>query len=108
MNDIKQIAIEYAERSCNGEFPITYTREQVVKHTANDFMAGYNYRPSQVVAEKEVAELQELEDTLTTLIGDLGSDVISGVFLSWMDKRNEINNNRISQLEDIIKKAVEK
>lgn len=35
-------ANEYAERVCNGEFPITYTRDQVVNHTKNDFIAGCN------------------------------------------------------------------
>jgi hypothetical protein len=40
---IQEIAIEYAERVCNGQFPITYTREQVVKHTADDFIAGTNF-----------------------------------------------------------------
>jgi hypothetical protein len=33
-------SIEYAEMVCNGQFPITYTREQVVSHTAGDFNAG--------------------------------------------------------------------
>ncbi len=33
-------ASDYAERVCNGEFPIEYTKEQVVKHTKNDFIAG--------------------------------------------------------------------
>lgn len=39
---IEEKAKEYAERVCNGQFPITYTREQVVKHTAIDFIAGAN------------------------------------------------------------------
>lgn len=33
-------ASDYAERVCNGEFPIEYTKEQVVKHTKNDFISG--------------------------------------------------------------------
>ncbi len=33
-------AIEYAERVCNGQFPITYTIEQVIARTAGDFNAG--------------------------------------------------------------------
>lgn len=38
-----EIANSYAERVCNGIFPITYTREQVVKHTAGDYLAGMEY-----------------------------------------------------------------
>jgi hypothetical protein len=40
MEKIKQNASEYAELVCNGDFPITYTREQVVNHTKGDFIAG--------------------------------------------------------------------
>jgi len=40
--ELKKVSIEYAERVCNGEFPITYSREQVVNHTANDFTEGWN------------------------------------------------------------------
>lgn len=36
---IEEKAKLYAERVCSGNFPIEYSREQVVKHTANDFMA---------------------------------------------------------------------
>lgn len=39
---IAQKAKKYAERVCNGKFPIQYTREQVVKHTISDFIAGAN------------------------------------------------------------------
>lgn len=38
-----KVAKEYAERVCSGDFPITYTREQVVKHTASDYQAGIDY-----------------------------------------------------------------
>lgn len=41
--DIEKTAEEYAERVCNGGFPIEYTREQVVKHTKDDFIAGANF-----------------------------------------------------------------
>lgn len=37
---IEKKAKEYAERSCNGQFPIEYSREQVVKHTTQDFIEG--------------------------------------------------------------------
>lgn len=40
--ELKKVSREYAERVCNGEFPITYNREQVVNHTANDFTEGWN------------------------------------------------------------------
>lgn len=40
--ELKKVSREYAERVCNGEFPITYSREQVVSHTANDFSEGWN------------------------------------------------------------------
>lgn len=40
--ELKKISRLYAERVCNGEFPITYNREQVVNHTANDFTEGWN------------------------------------------------------------------
>lgn len=40
--ELKKVSREYAERVCNGEFPITYNREQVVNHTANDFAEGWN------------------------------------------------------------------
>ena len=41
-SELKRISSEYAERVCNGDFPITYSRDQVVNHTANDFIAGWN------------------------------------------------------------------
>ena len=40
--ELKKVSREYAERVCNGEFPITYNREQVVNHTVNDFTEGWN------------------------------------------------------------------
>lgn len=40
---LKKTANDYAERVCNGTFPIEYTREQVVKHTSNDFIAGVEF-----------------------------------------------------------------
>jgi hypothetical protein len=42
MENIEQKATQYAERVCNGGFPITYTREQAVNHTKGDFIAGAN------------------------------------------------------------------
>jgi len=40
--ELRTKAFDYAESVCSGGFPIEYTREQVVKHTANDFIQGYN------------------------------------------------------------------
>jgi len=38
---LEKISTDYAERVCNGQFPITYNRDQVVKHTADDFKEGW-------------------------------------------------------------------
>lgn len=43
ITELQKVATEYAERVCNGGFPITYSREQVVKHTADDFITGATY-----------------------------------------------------------------
>jgi hypothetical protein len=40
---INSVAFDYANRVCNGEFPITYTRQQVVIHTMNDYAAGMKH-----------------------------------------------------------------
>lgn len=40
----KIAADNYAERVCSGEFPIEYTRAQVVKHTSNDFLEGAKWQ----------------------------------------------------------------
>jgi hypothetical protein len=50
MKKIKQEANEYADRVCNGGFPITYTREQVVTHTEGDFIAGATWFKNKVLA----------------------------------------------------------
>jgi len=52
--NLDQTAKDYAERVCNGEFPITYTRQRVVEHTKNDFITGANkYRQHVVDVLKE-------------------------------------------------------
>ena len=48
--EIKEIAKIRAEKICNGKFPIEYTREQVAKHTTDDFIAGYEYAENQIKA----------------------------------------------------------
>lgn len=40
--NLKGLAKDYAERVCNGQFPIEYTRDKVVTHTEYDFIAGVN------------------------------------------------------------------
>jgi hypothetical protein len=61
--EIEFQANEYAERVCNGEFPIEYTREQVVKHTASDFIAGAQAYQNHVL--KVLKENYEACKTLT-------------------------------------------
>jgi hypothetical protein len=104
----KEAANEYAELVCSGQFPIEYTRDQVVKHTANDFLAGINYlvQTRKNLTDKEVKEFQEIEDELTELIGKVGNAVLSALFLKWMEKRNELNHNRLTLLESAINKAI--
>jgi hypothetical protein len=57
---IEKQAIDYAEKVCNGQFPIEYTREQVVKHTKNDFIAGVKHAYSTLPNEIDLAELKKL------------------------------------------------
>ena len=59
--ELQERAKEYAERVCNGSFPIEYTREQVVKHTANDFIAGFNFR------QPEIESLQNQSKVLSAI-----------------------------------------
>ena len=40
--ELEKVATDYAERVCNGQFPIEYEREQVVRHTKDDFIVGAN------------------------------------------------------------------
>lgn len=70
-------AKEYAERVCNGQFPITYTREQVVKHTASDFVAGAEYASHQVQQLRDKSEQMKIalqcvwnDPAVNELLGD--------------------------------------
>lgn len=56
----KKAAIDYAEKVCNGEFPIEYTREQVVNHTKNDFLAGIKHILTPLPNDIDLIELQKL------------------------------------------------
>lgn len=61
-----------------------------------------------VLTDKEVDELYQLEDELSKHIQQSGIPVLMETFIAWMDKRNEINHNRISQLESAISSPVNK
>jgi hypothetical protein len=54
---LEEAGQNYAEQSCNGQFPIEYTRQQVVNHTKNDFIAGAKYQAERSYSEEEVLEL---------------------------------------------------
>jgi hypothetical protein len=57
---IEQAAERYAEETCNGIFPIEYTREQVVKHTKNDFMQGVKHVLTPLPNDIDLFELKKL------------------------------------------------
>jgi len=57
------LANDYAERVCSGQFPIEYTREQVVNHTKNDFIVGANEYKKYVLSV--LNENYEASKTLT-------------------------------------------
>ena len=54
--ELKEAAISYAEESCNGQFPIEYAREQVVKHTKNDFIEGARWQSERMYSEEDLRE----------------------------------------------------
>lgn len=60
--DLEKVATEYAERLCNGQFPIEYEKEQVVRHTKDDFIVGANEYKHHVLSV-----LKENYDTCKTL-----------------------------------------
>lgn len=47
---LEELANNYAERVCSGEFPIEYTRQQVVGHTKSDFIAGVKEYQQHVIS----------------------------------------------------------
>jgi len=57
---IEKEANDYAEKVCNGQFPIEYTREQVVKHTKNDFMQGVKHILTPLPNDIDLLELKKL------------------------------------------------
>jgi hypothetical protein len=60
LEKIEKEANDYAKKVCNGQFPIEYTREQVVKHTKNDFMEGVKHILSPLPNEIDFLELKKL------------------------------------------------
>jgi hypothetical protein len=54
---LEEAAENYAEEVCNGQFPIEYTRQQVVNHTKNDFIQGAKWQQERMYSEEEVLEL---------------------------------------------------
>jgi len=57
---IEKEANDYAEKVCNGQFPIKYTREQIVKHTKNDFMQGVKHILTPLPNDIDFFELKKL------------------------------------------------
>lgn len=60
LEKIEKEANDYAEKVCNGQFPIEYTREQVVKHTKNDFMQGVKHILTPLPNDIDLLELKKL------------------------------------------------
>jgi hypothetical protein len=59
MNELEIEASKYAEECCNGQFPITYERWEVVNHTKNDYKEGANSK--YVERQKLQFAIQQLE-----------------------------------------------
>ncbi len=111
MNTINENAIAYAERVCNGQFPITYSREQVVKHTANDFQSGWDasieankpdWFKAGAMAERILIdwEMKQLKEKLQTEKFESATKDIS--LDSIIAERDELKH-RCKALEDRIK-----
>lgn len=116
MTTINQNATAYAERVCNGEFPITYSREQVVKHTANDFQNGWDasieankpdWFKAGGMAERILIdwEMKQLKSKLNDVTTHYAKSVLSCDALQ--QENNELKSKQIA-LEQRIKILVEK
>jgi hypothetical protein len=55
--ELEEAGQNYAEEVCNGQFPIEYTRQQVVNHTKNDFIEGAKYQAERMYSEEEVEKM---------------------------------------------------
>lgn len=71
IQEMKDYAEARAERICNGEFPITYTRDQVVQHTIDDFIDGAEWMSDKSVHNYREA-IFDIYHTVKDLIGKLG------------------------------------
>lgn len=71
IQEMKEYAEARAERVCNGEFPITYTREQVIKHTVDDFIAGADWMDDKSVGNYRQA-IFDTYHAIKAMIGKLG------------------------------------
>jgi hypothetical protein len=77
---LEEAAISYAEESCNGQFPIEYAREQVVKHTKNDFIEGAKWQSERMYSE--VFEWLSSKDYLSDKV-----DIIKKEFEQFKNKQ---------------------
>lgn len=114
--ELKKVSREYAERVCNGEFPITYNREQVVNHTANDFTEGWNrsieenkpeWFKAGGMAERILIdwEMKQLKSKLNDVTTHYAKSALSCDALQ--QENNELKSKQIA-LEQRIKMLVEK
>ena len=114
--ELKKVSREYAERVCSGEFPITYRREQVVNHTANDFAEGWNksieenkpdWFKAGGMAERILIdwEMKQLKSKLNDVTGHYAKSALSCDALQ--QENNELKSKQIA-LEQRIKMLVEK
>jgi FtsZ-binding cell division protein ZapB len=114
--ELKKVSREYAERVCNGEFPITYSREQVVNHTANDFTEGWNrsieenkpdWFKAGGMAERILIdwEMKQLKSKLNDITTYYAKSVLSCDALQ--QENNELKSKQ-NALEQRIKMLVEK
>lgn len=114
--ELKKVSREYAERVCNGEFPITYNREQVVNHTANDFTEGWNRSIEENKSEWFKAggmaerilidwEMKQLKSKLNDVTTHYAKSALSCDALQ--QENNELKSKQIA-LEQRIKMLVEK
>lgn len=108
--ELKKVSREYAERVCNGEFPITYSREQVVNHTANDFTEGWNrsieankpdWFKAGGMAERILIdwEMKQLKSKLNDITTHYAKSVLS---CDALQQENNELKNRCKILEDRI------
>ena len=113
-SELKKISREYAERVCNGFFPITYNREEVVNHTANDFAEGWKKSVDENkpewfkaggMAERILIdwEIKQLKSKLNDVSTNYAKSVLS------LDQKSQENNDlraKCNALEERIKMLI--